>query len=66
MADVTVERLTITIELDGAGAETHFARLFERYIAQWWDNECRQKAERRFAEGERLLPDSVPGGGAQP
>jgi hypothetical protein len=62
MADVTIERLTITIDLDGDGAEAHFARLFECHVERWWQAECRRKADRRFAERERLLPDSAPGG----
>ncbi len=63
MADVTIERLTITIDLDGDGAEAHFGRLFQRHVQRWWQAECQRKSDRRFAEQERLLPDSAPGGG---
>lgn len=66
MADVTIEHLTITVELDGDGADRHFARLFERHICRWWEDECRKKADRQFAEEERLLPDSLAGGGGRP
>jgi hypothetical protein len=59
MADVTIERLEITIELDGAGAEAHFTRLFERHIRDWWADEQATQADRRFAERERLLPDAL-------
>jgi len=61
MADVTIERLEITVELDGAGADDHFVRLFERCIRRWWADEQARQADRRFAERERLLPDTVKG-----
>ncbi|MEU4689787.1 hypothetical protein [Actinoplanes sp. NPDC023714] len=66
MADVTIERLAITVELDGDGADAHFARLFERHVERWWRAECARTADRRFAEHERLLPDSLPGPGGRP
>jgi hypothetical protein len=61
MADVTIDRLEITVELDGGGAEAHFARLFERHIREWWADEQANQADRRFAERERLLPDALGG-----
>jgi hypothetical protein len=61
MADVTIERLEITVELDGAGAEAHFTRLFERHICRWWASELATQADRRFAERERVLPDALGG-----
>jgi hypothetical protein len=61
MADVTIERLEITVELDGAGAEAHFTRLFERHICRWWEQEQATQADSRFAERERLLPDGLGG-----
>ncbi|OLB75219.1 MAG: hypothetical protein AUI14_21485 [Actinobacteria bacterium 13_2_20CM_2_71_6] len=66
MADVTIERLHITVELDGEGADEHFQRLFERHIDRWWECERARQSDRHFAEHERLLPDSLPGspGGA--
>jgi hypothetical protein len=63
MADVTIERLEITVELDGAGADAHFTRLFERHICRWWTEEQATQADRRFAERERLLPDGMGGHG---
>jgi len=63
MADVTIERLEITVELDGAGAEAHFARLFERHICRWWADEQATQADMRFAEQERVLPDTLSGQG---
>jgi hypothetical protein len=63
MADVTIERLEITVELDGAGADAYFARLFQRHICRWWADEQAQQADQRFAERERLLPDSLGGRG---
>jgi hypothetical protein len=59
MADVTIERLEITVELDGAGADAHFAGLFEQHICRWWADEQARQADQRFTERERLLPDSV-------
>jgi hypothetical protein len=66
MAEITIERLEITVELDGAGADTYFTRLFERHIHRWWDDERARAADAQFAERERLLPDSLrgPTGGA--
>ena len=63
MADVTIDRLEITVELDGAGAEAHFERLFERHICRWWAEEQATQADLRFAERERLLPDGMGGQG---
>jgi len=59
MADVTIERLEITVELDGAGADAHFARLFQQHICRWWADEQAQQADRQFTECERLLTDSL-------
>jgi hypothetical protein len=59
MADVTIERLEITVELDGAGADAYFARLFQQHICRWWADEQAQQADQQFTEGERLLSDSV-------
>jgi hypothetical protein len=61
MADITIERLEITVELDGEGADRHFARLFDQHVRRWWAAERAQEAERRFAERERLLPDTLGG-----
>jgi hypothetical protein len=61
MVDVTIERLTITVELDGDGAAANFARLFEPHIRRWWTNECSQETERAFMEHERRLPGAAPG-----
>jgi hypothetical protein len=59
MADVIIERLEITVELDGAGADSHFARLFHQHICRWWAEEQARQADRRFHERERLLPDDA-------
>lgn len=59
MADITIDRLEITVELDGAGVDAHFARLFDRHIRRWWADEQARQADSRFAERERLLPDSL-------
>jgi hypothetical protein len=59
MADVTIERLDIVVELDGAGADRYFARLFEMHIRRWWADEQARQADHRFAERERLLPDAL-------
>lgn len=59
MADVTIERLEITVELDGTGADAHFARLFEQHICRWWAGEQARQADQRFTERERLLSDSL-------
>jgi hypothetical protein len=61
MADITIERLEITVELDGEGADLHFARLFDHHVRRWWATEQAREADRRFAERERLLPDSLRG-----
>ena len=59
MADVIIERLEITVELDGAGADAHFAHLFQQHICRWWADEQAQQADRQFTECERLLTDSL-------
>jgi hypothetical protein len=59
MADVTIERLEITVELDGVGAEAHFTRLFTQHICRWWAQEQATQADSRCAERERLLPDRL-------
>lgn len=61
MADVTIERLEITVELDGEGADAHFERLFEACIRRWWANQQTMQADDRFAERERLLRDRTRG-----
>ena len=60
MADVTIERLDIVVELDGAGADQHFARLFGVHIRRWWADEQARHADHRFAERARLLPAPSP------
>ncbi len=55
MADVVIEHLEITVELDGAGAEAHFARLFDHRVRRWWADEQAAQATRRFAESERIV-----------
>lgn len=59
MADVIIERLEITVELDGAGADAHFARLFQQHICRWWADEQARQADQQFTECERLLSDSL-------
>jgi len=66
MADISIERLEITVELDGAGAEAQFVRLFDGHIRRWWADEQARQADSRFAERERLLPDTLRGHGAVP
>jgi len=57
MADVVIENLHNTVELDGAGADEHFRRMFDRCIAHWAASEKACEADRRFAEQERLMPE---------
>lgn len=56
MADIVIERLQITVELDGAGAEEHFHRMFGACIERWAAAEQARATDRQFAERERLLP----------
>jgi len=62
MADVTIERLEITVELAGAGAEAHFAQLFDVCIRRWWAEQKAAKMTARFDEAERTV-FGVAGGG---
>jgi hypothetical protein len=56
MADVVIEHLQITVELDGAGADEHFHRMFDTCIERWAAVERARAADRKFAEHERMLP----------
>jgi hypothetical protein len=60
MADIVIESLQVTVELDGAGADEHFHRMFERCIERWDRDRCAREADQRFADQERRLPE---GGG---
>jgi len=60
MDDVTIEHLTITVDLDGDGAEAYFARLFEQHVRRWWAAERARDSDCRFAERERVVPDGGP------
>jgi hypothetical protein len=50
MADVTIDRLDITVNVDDDG-EGAFARLFEMYIRRW--SAQRELGERLRSEAER-------------
>jgi hypothetical protein len=56
MADVTIEHLEITIEVDHTEGETAFAHLFQKYMRRWTDAERHRRADREFAEHERTVP----------
>jgi hypothetical protein len=58
MTEVTIERLHITIELDGDGAAEHFRRLFDQHVQQWWQDQERRRTDLKLAEGDRVLPGS--------
>jgi hypothetical protein len=66
MADVTIDRLDISIELDPEGADPYFSRLFERHIRRWWALERARLEDRRFAERERRLPGTPDDAGGAP
>jgi hypothetical protein len=64
---VTIENLEVTLDVQGAGDEAVFARLFAHHIESWSRRRADEAQRRRAVEIERALGDRPPGdaGGAR-
>jgi hypothetical protein len=57
---VTIEKLEVTLDVQGEGDEAVFARLFAQHIATWSRRRTEEAQGRRALELERALGDRPP------
>jgi hypothetical protein len=57
VADVVIDRLEITLDLDADTAEGEFVRLLSKHLARWETERQHRRATERILEAERNLPD---------
>jgi hypothetical protein len=57
MADIVIDRLEITLDLDADSAEGEFVRLLAKHLARWETEREHRRATERILESERNLPD---------
>lgn len=55
MEKVTIERLNVQFDVDGAGQDTVFAALFDRHIKEWSRRDCERKEREKASVAARTL-----------
>jgi hypothetical protein len=54
---VTIQNLDVQFDVSGDGEEEVFARLFEKHIRRWSQNEEERRTRQRASDEERALLD---------
>ncbi len=55
MSQVTIERLSVQFDVEGASQDTVFAALFQRHIQEWSRRDCELKEREKASATARSL-----------